>query len=33
VQFHFEKIYTKLRASNRQEAVARAVQSGIVRTN
>lgn len=32
VQFHFEKIYTKLRASNRQEAVARAVQSGIVRT-
>jgi LuxR family transcriptional regulator, quorum-sensing system regulator SolR len=32
VQFHFEKIYTKLRASNRQEAVARAVQTGIVRT-
>jgi LuxR family transcriptional regulator, quorum-sensing system regulator SolR len=32
VQFHFEKIFTKLRASNRQEAVARAVQTGIVRT-
>ena len=31
VQFHFERIYTKLRASNRQEAVARAVQTGIVR--
>jgi LuxR family quorum-sensing system transcriptional regulator SolR len=33
VQFHFEKIYTKLHASNRQEAVARAVQRGIVRTS
>ena len=32
VQFHFEKIYSKLRASNRQEAVARGVQTGIVRT-
>jgi len=32
VQFHFERIYSKLRASNRQEAVARAVQTGIVRT-
>ena len=33
VQFHFEKIYSKLRASNRQEAVARAVQTGIVRAS
>ena len=33
VQFHFDKIYSKLGASNRQEAVARAVQTGIVRTN
>jgi LuxR family quorum-sensing system transcriptional regulator SolR len=32
VQFHFGKIYSKLRASNRQEAVARGVQTGIVRT-
>jgi DNA-binding CsgD family transcriptional regulator len=32
VQFHFEKIYSKLHASNRQEAVARGVQTGIVRT-
>ena len=32
VQFHFENIYSKLQASNRQEAVARGVQSGIVRT-
>ena len=31
VQFHFENIYSKLHASNRQEAVARAVQTGIVR--
>jgi len=33
VQFHFAKIYSKLRASNRQEAVARAVQTGIVRAS
>jgi len=33
VQFHFEKIYSKLHASNRQEAVARAVQTGIVRSS
>ena len=33
VQFHFEKIFSKLRASNRQEAVARGVQTGIVWTN
>jgi DNA-binding CsgD family transcriptional regulator len=32
VQFHFERIYSKLRASNRQEAVARGVQTGIVRS-
>jgi LuxR family quorum-sensing system transcriptional regulator SolR len=32
VQFHFGNICSKLRASNRQEAVARGVQSGIVRT-
>ena len=32
VQFHFENIYSKLHASNRQEAVARGVQTGIVRT-
>jgi DNA-binding CsgD family transcriptional regulator len=33
VQFHFGNICSKLRASNRQEAVARGVQSGIVRTS
>ena len=33
VQFHFAKIYSKLRASNRQEAVERAVQTGIVRAS
>ena len=33
VQFHFERIYSKLRASNRQEAVARGVQTGLVRTS
>ena len=31
VQFHFDSIRSKLGASNRQEAVALAVQSGIVR--
>ena len=31
VQFHFENICSKLHASNRQEAVARGVQTGIVR--
>jgi DNA-binding CsgD family transcriptional regulator len=31
VQFHFDKIYAKLGASNRQEAVARGVQNGIIR--
>ena len=33
VQFHFGKICSKLRASNRQEAVARGVQTGIVRAS
>ena len=33
VQFHFAKICSKLRASNRQEAVARGVQTGIVRAS
>lgn len=33
VQFHFGNICSKLHASNRQEAVARGVQSGIVRTS
>jgi LuxR family quorum-sensing system transcriptional regulator SolR len=33
VQFHFGKILSKRRASNRQEAVARGVQSVIVRTS
>lgn len=31
VQFHFARIFDKLGAVNRQEAVARAVQTGIVR--
>lgn len=30
VQFHFDRIRTKLGASNRQEAIALAVQSGVV---
>ena len=32
VQFHFVSIRSKLGAANRQEAVALAVQSGVVRT-
>jgi DNA-binding CsgD family transcriptional regulator len=31
VQFHFAKIFDKLGAANRQEAIARGVQTGIVR--
>ena len=31
MQFHFDSISRKLGASNRQEAIARAVQTGIVR--
>lgn len=31
VQFHFTRIYDKLGAANRHEAIARAVQTGIVR--
>ena len=31
VQFHFTRIFTKLGAANRHEAIARAVQTGIVR--
>jgi len=30
VQFHFDSIRTKLGAANRQEAIALAVQSGVV---
>jgi LuxR family quorum-sensing system transcriptional regulator SolR len=32
VQFHFERIFNKLGAANRQEAIARGVQTGLVRT-
>jgi len=31
VQFHFTRIFTKLGAANRHEAIARAIQTGIVR--
>lgn len=31
VQFHFEHIFAKLGAANRQEAVARGIQTGVVR--
>jgi len=31
VQFHFGRIFSKLGAANRQEAIARGVQSGLVR--
>ncbi len=31
VQFHFERIFSKLGAANRQEAIARGIQTGIVR--
>jgi len=33
VQFHFDSIRTKLGASSRQEAIAKAVQAGIVSTS
>jgi len=33
VQFHFDSIRSKLGAANRQEAIARAFQSGIIRIN
>jgi len=33
VQFHFDSIRTKLGATSRQEAIAKAVQAGIVSTS
>ena len=30
-QFHFERIFSKLGAANRQDAIARGVQTGLVR--